>query len=110
MPRSSRSNPVDLVVDHEYEARISTIKVGTSAGSALGTAFGNYLASGNDEKVGAGIMKGLKDKADCMESPIRKVGTKKKTVAVPDAPKKASTTRKSKAPPKAIPMQKIEEL
>jgi hypothetical protein len=108
MPRSSRSNPVDLVVDHEYGARIAAIKVSTSAGSALGTAFGNHLASGNNEKLGAGIMKGLKDKADRMESPIRKVGTKKKTVAVPDAPKKASTACKSKTPPKAIPMaQKI---
>ena len=110
MPRSSRSNPVDLVVDHEYEARISAIKVGKGAGSAIGTAFGNYLASGNNEALGSGVMKGLKNKAELVKSPIRKPG-KKKTKPAPGAPKKASTTRKSKTPPKAIAMaQNVQEI
>jgi hypothetical protein len=55
-------------------------------------------------------MKGLKDKAELLESPIRKAG-KMKTAAAPRAPKKASTTRKSKTPFKAIAMaQNVHEI
>ena len=61
--RTSRSNPSGLLVDHAYEARLSGIKVGKTGGEALGNAFGNMLASGNNEQLGAGVMKGLKRRA-----------------------------------------------
>jgi len=61
--RTSRSNPVGVLVDHEYEGRIAGIKVGKTGGVVLGNAFGNMLASGNNEQLGAGVMKGLKRKA-----------------------------------------------
>ena len=49
--RTSRSNPSGLLVDHAYEARLSGIKVGKTGGEALGNAFGNMLASGNNEQL-----------------------------------------------------------
>lgn len=72
MPRSTRSNPTNLVIDHAYEQRIAAIKVGAAAGAALGESFGNYLASGASERLGAGILKGLGDKATELKRPIQK--------------------------------------
>ena len=50
MPRSSRSNPADLHVDHEYEARMSQIKLGKGAGAMLAAAFSSYLTAGTDDR------------------------------------------------------------
>ena len=81
MPRSSRANPTDLVIDHEYEARLASIKVGTAAGTTLGHAFGNYLSSGATERLGDGIMKALKAKTDDLK-PIKKKRVQKKKAPV----------------------------
>ena len=62
MPRSSRSNPCGLVIDHAYEERIASIRVGKAAGATIGAAFGNYLASGADSgtrPVGTGLARSL---------------------------------------------------
>jgi hypothetical protein len=50
MPRSSRANPKDVFIDHDYEARRAQITLGRGAGAALGAAFSTYLSSGTTDK------------------------------------------------------------
>ena len=87
MPRSSRSNSADLVVDHEYEARIAAITVGKAAGGELGSAVGKYLAGDNKEALGAGIMKGLKTKASNIPAPKKAIKKPAKKAAKKGAKK-----------------------
>ena len=48
------------------------------AGAALGESFGNYLASGANERLGTGILRGLGDKAMELKKPIQKKRKKNK--------------------------------
>ena len=87
MPRSSRANPTDVVVDQEYEARIAAITVGKAAGGELGGAVGKYLAGDNKAQLGAGIMKGLKTKASNIPAPKKAIKKPAKKAAKKGAKK-----------------------
>ena len=80
MSRSTRSNPKDVVVDEEYEARIAQIKVGKRAASALGQAFSSHLAAGTSDR-GICVSASKRSQADPQNDKKEKpAGAKKRKV------------------------------
>ena len=113
MPRTSRSNPAGVFVDHEYEARRAAITFGKSAGQKLAEMLTCNSRGGGFESVSAPvdvpIMKrkkliSKKELAMKQASEKKKASVKKRSRASENAPppsqKKAKTAKTAKAAPK----------